>query len=147
VPYERSFETGKGASFTMTAAFEVVSALKKGTDFLGSTHSMSPLFRKKMPQSGQRFTDAAAVVLLVLTREIDKGGPNDACCLTFTTSKGVTARAVMIDPTLPAIIRGTIETCFPPSCTEFDLEILLLKLIFPALILKQKYFSLSKHDL
>lgn len=78
---------------------------KYGTALLGRTQSINPLFNTNVPHPlGHLKTPVGG--LLVADDEDDN---MTACCRTFTTSSGVTARAVTMEPMLPDAIRGRRE--------------------------------------
>jgi len=72
-------------------------------DSTGIEHSINPLFRTRVPQPRHGSTP------LIFFKEkllYDIGLTPDDCCRILTTSNGVTASAVMIEPTEPDRIRG-----------------------------------------
>lgn len=96
---------------------------------------MMPLFRTKVPQPRGQVTreDPPAVDADADTEEEeDDGGVDDmacccACCRTLTTSRGVTANAVMMDPTDPDTKRGSKS--LPSECLGESVVLLLLSLV------------------
>ena len=96
----------------------------------GIEHSIKPLFSTSVPHPRHGSTP---LILLRLLREkllYDMGFTPDDCCRILTTSNGVTANAVMIEPTEPDRILGMRgEPSLVDGCSTASSATLLFLLI------------------
>lgn len=85
-------------------------------------HSMRPLLNTIVPQEGQ---GRHAVLGLAV-----RAAGASICCRTFTTSNGVTTRAVTIDPIEPERMRGSIDGILLQLLSPLPLPLPLPLLLF-----------------